>query len=88
MQRLAFSIDSHRYLKDRISLLKKAIVELYEEEKHRKSLSYSAVSQPFGSKTQYFVVDTPYEPPSGPHDDPQEEGQSGKNLFLNTWATC
>ena len=37
------------------SLLKKSIVELYEEEKHRKSLSYETYSQYFGSKTWYFA---------------------------------
>src|SRR3989442_446032 len=40
----------------RYSLLKKSIVELYEEEKHRKSLSYDAHSRQFGSDTNSFAL--------------------------------
>jgi len=47
--------NQHENFRKRTSLLKNSIAELYEVEKHRKSLSYSAKSQYFGSQTWYFV---------------------------------
>jgi hypothetical protein len=37
------------------SLLKKSFVELYEEEKHWKAVSYDVYSRPNGSKIRYFA---------------------------------